>query len=158
MSGICGLWLEPNSHKDSSTLGRLGSAMVAVMKHRGDKACVATVVDASLVLAARGSSGTPGSRMGFSADARYLVAFAGRANGLAPLYRTPEACESDTSAARIAQPIQSLGLRRTPELIDGSFCLAILHRRSHTLSLVRDRIGQCSPVLWLDTSGCCVCF
>lgn len=70
--------------------------MVAVMKHRGDKACVATVVDASLVLAARGSSGTPGSRMGFSADGRYLVAFAGRANGLAPLYRTPEACESDT--------------------------------------------------------------
>ncbi|WP_386342224.1 hypothetical protein [Xanthomonas citri] len=28
--------------------------------------------------------------------------------------------------------------------MDGSFCLAILHRRSHTLSLVRDRIGQCS--------------
>ncbi|WP_082329702.1 hypothetical protein ACSAM1_08225 [Xanthomonas citri pv. bilvae] len=43
----------------------------------------------------------------------------------------------------MAQPIQSLGLRRTPELIDGSFCLAILHRRSQTLSLVRDRIGQC---------------
>ncbi|MBD1471433.1 hypothetical protein GUF72_12435 [Xanthomonas citri pv. citri] len=58
----------------------------------------------------------------------------------------------------MAQRVQSLGPRRTPELIDGSFCLAILHRRSQTLSLVRDRIGQCSPVLWLDTSGFCVCF
>ncbi len=68
--------------------------MVAVMKHRGDKACVATVVDASLVLAARGSSGTPGSRMGFSAYDPYLVALAGRANGLSPLYRTRDACET----------------------------------------------------------------
>ncbi|MBV6687055.1 hypothetical protein KV692_03980 [Xanthomonas euvesicatoria pv. physalidis] len=82
--------------------------------------------------------------MGFSADGRYLVALAGRANGLSPLYSTPEACESNTSAARIAQSIQSLGLQQTLELIDGSFCLAILDRRLHTLSLVRDRIGQCS--------------
>ncbi|PPU69215.1 hypothetical protein XpiCFBP4643_06725 [Xanthomonas pisi] len=143
MSGISGYWSQAHADEET-TLRRYGHRMMNTLRHRGHSACIASAAEQAVVLAACDDSTHAGARIGISPNGRYLVALAGHVSGLRPLCAMQTAGTADHAASQLAQHIQASGLQRTLHCIDGSFCLAVLDRRLHTVSLARDRMGRSS--------------
>jgi asparagine synthase (glutamine-hydrolysing) len=89
-------------------------------------------------------------------DARHGLAFDGRLTNsaalLARLLEAGHAPAGDADADMVAAAWQAWGTAMLPRL-EGAFALAVLDRRSGTVTLARDRFGQ-RPLLVAATGGC----
>ena len=149
MCGIAGL-IDPSLAGNAEQLTERARAMADAIAHRGpDGWSTWTDPNAGLAFAHRRLAVidlTPtGAQPMISADGRWVITYNGEIYNAAEIARTPELAgfafrgTSDTEV--ILESVAARGLDRTLTDLNGMFAFALWDRKTHTLYLVRDRLG-----------------
>jgi asparagine synthase (glutamine-hydrolysing) len=149
MCGIAGL-IDRSRPADRADLERRVRAMTDAISYRGpDGAGVWTDAEAGVVLGHRRLAiidVTPtGAQPMVSADGQWVISYNGECYNAAQIARAPELAglafrgTSDTEV--ILESVARRGLERTLAELNGMFAIALWHRPSRTLHLIRDRLG-----------------
>lgn len=161
MCGIAGVSDPLGTMGDS--LGEIASNMASSLRHRGpDDAGV--WVERPIALAHRRLSIIDLSELGHqpmeSADGRYITVFNGEIYNFEALrhelIETGEQFRSRSDTEVLLVAVSRWGLERALQRANGMFALALYDKKTRTLFLARDRIGQ--KPLYYGMAGSCFAF